>query len=262
MAYGIRRSLLSAGDPDAQAYILRAGVTDPVAKAAINSFVKGIKGMGLWNSLVCWPLISTQNAGTGTTAYSLGGLGAYNGTLTNGPLWTTTGISMSGGSEYIGWSKTGVFASAMTQIASFVILNGTQSIDGMGHQDGGQAFNGYVPASTQIQGRLKTSAALYNQDKVGLTGVIGQLRSWISNSFSNHAITSSGLIQDGSPVSTSGTLTLVPSTFYIGRDSIYGSTAIGKIPFYSVFSQGLTFSTSQALYSLYKATLGASLGLP
>ena len=251
-------------DPDALRYIITAGVTDATAKAAIIAFVRGIKGMGLWNSMVCWPLISTQNKGSGTTAFSLGGLGTFNGTLTNGPLWTSTGISMAGGTEYIVWTKAGVFSSAMTQIAMFSILNGTQSIDGMGHEDGGgNAFHGYVPASTQIQARLKTSSGtIYYGDKSSLTGVIGQVRSWLSNTFYNHVIISSGLTQDAAPSATTGTFTAFPSTFYIGRDSVYGSTAIGTIPFYSVFSQGLTFLQSQTLYALYKATLGASLGLP
>ena len=94
MAYGIRRSLLSMGDPDARAYILRAGVTDPLAKASLTKFVQGIKALGLWNSLVCWPLISTQNKGTGTTVYSLGGLGTYNGTLVGSLTWGASGIVM------------------------------------------------------------------------------------------------------------------------------------------------------------------------
>ena len=44
----------------------------------------------LW---VCWPFRSTQNIGSGTTAYSLGGLGDFPGVLTNGPTWGSTGIT-------------------------------------------------------------------------------------------------------------------------------------------------------------------------
>jgi hypothetical protein len=64
-----------AFDSDAAAFFATAGVTDATAKTQINSFVKGIKDLGLWSSMVCWPLRSSQNAGTGTTAYSLGGYG-------------------------------------------------------------------------------------------------------------------------------------------------------------------------------------------
>jgi hypothetical protein len=55
--------------------------------------VRGVKDLGLWESMVCWPLRSEQNAGTGTTAYSLGGLGTFNGTLTNGPTWGVDGLN-------------------------------------------------------------------------------------------------------------------------------------------------------------------------
>jgi hypothetical protein len=77
-------------DPDALSYVQISGASDI---QNINAFVVGIKALGLWNSMVCWPLRSTQNAGTGSTAYSLGGLGTYNGTLVNGPTWGTDGVT-------------------------------------------------------------------------------------------------------------------------------------------------------------------------
>jgi hypothetical protein len=80
-------------DADAAAYFDRAGVTDATAKSQINAFVKGIKDLGLWSSIVSWPLRSSQNAGTGTTAYSLGGLATYNGTLLNSPTRVEDGIT-------------------------------------------------------------------------------------------------------------------------------------------------------------------------
>jgi len=57
----------------------------------INKFVIGTKKLGLWNSMVCWPMRSIHNAGTGSTVYSLGGLGTYNGTMTNSPVWNSDG---------------------------------------------------------------------------------------------------------------------------------------------------------------------------
>jgi hypothetical protein len=83
--------IASSFDPDARAFVQTSGATD---RAALNFFVKGIKRLGLWDDMVCWPLRSAQNAGTGSTAYSLGGLGTYNGTLVNGPTWGEDGIDM------------------------------------------------------------------------------------------------------------------------------------------------------------------------
>ncbi len=59
----------------------------------INKFVVGIKKLGLWNSMVCWLMRSGHNAGTGSTVYSLGGLGVFNGTMVNGPTWGYNGTS-------------------------------------------------------------------------------------------------------------------------------------------------------------------------
>ena len=42
--------------------------------------------------MVCWPMRSIHNAGTGSTIYSLGGLGIYNGILVNSPVWSYKGI--------------------------------------------------------------------------------------------------------------------------------------------------------------------------
>ena len=81
----------SVFDSDARAYCQASGATD---RAVVNYFVRGIKRLGLWSSMVCWPLRSSQNAGTGSTAYSLGGLGTYNGTLVNGPTWGANGITI------------------------------------------------------------------------------------------------------------------------------------------------------------------------
>jgi hypothetical protein len=90
--------IASSFDPDARAFVQTSGATD---RAALNFFVKGIKRLGLWDDMVCWPLRSAQNAGTGSTAYSLGGLGTYNGTLVNGPTWGADGIAFTTSSQEI-----------------------------------------------------------------------------------------------------------------------------------------------------------------
>ena len=77
-------------DADATAFAAASGATDV---PALSAFVKGVKELGLWDDMVCWPLRSSQNAGTGTTAYSLGGLGAFDGTLVNGPTWGADGLT-------------------------------------------------------------------------------------------------------------------------------------------------------------------------
>jgi hypothetical protein len=81
---------------DVQGYLNVCNITSATPRQQIRDFSKGVNDLGLWNSMVCWPLRSSQNYGSGTTAFSLGGLGAYNGTLANGPTWGTNGIAFDG----------------------------------------------------------------------------------------------------------------------------------------------------------------------
>jgi hypothetical protein len=84
---------------DVQGYLNVCNITDPLPRKQIRDFSAGVNDLGLWNSMVCWPLRSSQNYGTGTTAFSLGGLGTYNGLLVGGPTWAVdgSGMSFSGG---------------------------------------------------------------------------------------------------------------------------------------------------------------------
>jgi hypothetical protein len=74
------------------------------SQSLINTFVKGIKGLGLWNSMVCWPLRSSQNASSGYSALALGGVsGTFTGTLNGSsyPIWNTNGIYSSGAGSVV-----------------------------------------------------------------------------------------------------------------------------------------------------------------
>jgi hypothetical protein len=108
-------------DADATAFAAASGATDV---SNLSAFVKGVKELGLWSNMVCWPLRSSQNAGTGTTAYSLGGLGVYNGTLTNGPTWGADGITFTkASSHYIStslahWVDEDTFAFCVAEAAA------------------------------------------------------------------------------------------------------------------------------------------------
>jgi hypothetical protein len=108
---------ISGYDADAVAYFERAGVTDATAKGQINAFVKGVKDLGLYSSMVSWPLRSAQNAGTGTTAYSLGGLQISNATLT-GAGWTSEGVSFSGNTQYMSSDLTNIAKDATLFISA------------------------------------------------------------------------------------------------------------------------------------------------
>jgi len=67
------------------------------SRRLISDFVRGIKSLGLWNSMVCWPLRASQNASTTLTARSLGGLGRFDGTLVglSASAWAANGLAIS-----------------------------------------------------------------------------------------------------------------------------------------------------------------------
>jgi hypothetical protein len=79
-------------------------LSDP--RQLIVDFAQGIDRLGLWNSMVCWPLRSSQNGRSGTTAFSLGGLGRFDGTLTGTPLpsWTADGVTFGASTQFIQYS--------------------------------------------------------------------------------------------------------------------------------------------------------------
>lgn len=87
---------------------VRAGGGDVADKKAIIDFTTKLSRIvhpSLW---ICWPLRSQHNIGTGTTAFSLGGLGNFNGTLINGPAWGVDGVNFSAVSQYIMTSVTSI----------------------------------------------------------------------------------------------------------------------------------------------------------
>lgn len=248
--------LTASFDADARAYINTSGATD---RAAINHFVKAVKRLGLWSSMVCWPLRSTQNAGTGSTAYSLGGLGTYNGTLVNGPTWGADGV-------------TGVStSSAITTSLALTTGNASRSIFGVWKNLSAAQFN---PVGTTAPGaerlvlrsnsQTTASADLYNGTIYDNFGQV-TVPSGINFSALSYNSSTSGIIFKANS-NTASTLTL--SKNFTSSNLILGGYS-GPGQGLGVFSMAAAFdlftlSETQIddLRNLYKSTLGQGLGLP
>jgi hypothetical protein len=244
-------------DRDAREYIQRAGVSNAAGRAQINEFVRGIKGLGLWNSMVCWPLRSTQNAGTGTTAYSLGGLGTYNGTLVNGPTWGTDGI---------------VFDTAIKRI-SFPINWGMGRVKSSVFEASISDTSG---SNLRVIGGLTTPLFLNNVFAPGI---------WLTYAYDNAPMQSRGSFVQ-LPINTNTLLTLgqvssvrsevskdrnvyaganSPTPYSTNLTSVdFMTDTTGRASFFLVTADGVALSQteSNALQNLYKQTLGTGLGLP
>jgi hypothetical protein len=259
-------SKIGGFDADAVAYFERAGVTDATAKSQISAFVIGVKALGLYNDMVSWPLRSTQNAGTGTTAYSLGGLGIYNGTLTNGPTWGTDGITFVEASiHYINiltftaspssYMIGAVFNPSTTGAGASVIIanNGTSAADAFQITDSSSNTLGgghrQVAGSTYVQPPNQTyTTGVFQFAQQGWTGSVVRR---VLNKSSEQTANSGAFGGFISPLRINSR----------GDGVLVGSNKIVSFA-YMLHSQGASLATANSVYDLYNSTLGTGLGLP
>jgi len=263
---------ISGYDADAVAYFARAGVTDATAKAQINAFVKGVKDLGLYNSIVSWPLRSTQNAGTGTTAYSLGGLGTYDATLSASPSWGTTGVSFSGMGTLQNDSLATLVRANNGYGAVLICSNSASGTVNFGVLKGGggnQTGDNYIAFARQFN--------FLAQAQIYLTGGSGE-RGFGSLSFNASGFqffgssrtgltapaTDTGYVKlNSSTNSTLGGTGNLPSTNPFAENFyVFGSSNSGNTYAFSMISTPMSTTDMESIRSLYKATLGDGLSLP
>jgi hypothetical protein len=261
--------LASSFDNDARTFINTSGAAD---RAAINHFVKGIKRLGLWDDMVCWPLRSAQNAGTGSTAYSLGGLGAYNGTLVNGPTWGVDGLTILGSSNQSVTIGDDAVLKRSTQVGLALVLSTSSSANFstfgclLGKTPGGAGFlHNY-----QFQENTGLRNISFNLgDGTSLTT---SRSANIGSNTDKHFLLGSALAGGQTKLkhnsnaisSTSNLLAQFNTTNDTLKFNLGGGThpAGGEFSFGGLFSTELTDSEMKEIYSLYKSTLGQGLGLP
>jgi hypothetical protein len=92
-AIGLRSGSL---DPLTVAYAAASGATD---LAGIDKVIRYVRAESLLSNFVMYPMKSAQNAGTGATAYGLGGLTSNEMTLVNGPTWGASGLAFASASS-------------------------------------------------------------------------------------------------------------------------------------------------------------------
>jgi len=251
-------------DKDAADYCRRSGAQD---KRAINAFVRGVKFLGLWESMVCWPLRSSQNAGTGTTAYSLGGLGTFDGTLVDGPTWGVDGVNFADDTtQHILTTLTPPTDIDLIMFAAFQCnAQGTtlNAVCGSRGDAGGPAF------FSCFQSTANQTAAVLWGDNIQFSGTAAVLDgSYATATFRFGGLdtatkTAAVRLNTLAEVAVSGatTLTSTPVALVIGAETIGNSRALsGNLPFLAYIRASSI--NNVALRDLYKSTLGTGLGLP
>lgn len=246
-------------DADAEAFCLASGATDIVN---ISAFVAGVKALGLWNNMVCWPMRAMQNAGTGTTAYSLGGLETNNGTLVSGPTWGPSGITTSA-TAYVKatYSRT-LTATPFTMFG---------------------AYTGLTPVISQAYITLGNTGLTAPLAWIGSSGAINTRGFTRNNAYIDVTPPGSFLSTNGAAM-VGENVTLIPSSGMLVRSNTWlgteGAISLNNIACggalrtsfasaapatYSIFgymTTNLTDAQIAAFYALYKSTLGQGLGFP
>jgi len=205
--------------------------------------------------MVCWPMRSAQNAGTGTTAYSLGGAGTYNGTLTNGPTWGSSGIFFDGVNDVISTTLTivgvnsscGIVGTCPTSSAGGNILRGLNSNSELIY---------WLNPRTSFGGEYRFGGSNIGTADNSLTGTHFWSVRGVSGSPTRAYV-------DGSLLGTAGTNATTPSPLVLNGGLQLGGVPggySGTMAFAVIFTSDV--SSPSSLYSLYKTTLGTGLGLP
>jgi hypothetical protein len=251
----IGRLGISGYDADAVAYFERAGVTDATAKGQINAFVKGVKDLSLYNNMVCWPLCSAQNKGSGTIAYSLGGLAIYNATLTLGATWNTNGVT----------TTTAASSSITTATPNNLFFaNGTVAYVSKFETTYTTPYYHYwFPGAFQFLGftsQAELRPTIQGGGNQFLSTIDSPSPSLANVEFKAFSINGSNVIanRNGS-TSVSVAQTQTPSATSTAHTLSIGNATMSMG---WLFSASLSNAQMVSLYTLYKTTMGTGLGLP
>jgi len=255
---------------DVQGYLNVCNISDSTARQQIRDFAKGVNDLGLWNSMVCWPLRSSQNAGVGLTAFSLGGLGRFDGTLVGPPTWGANALDFTTDNSRM---DTAV-SLPIAPVALMVVRQAQQA----------QSNNSTVffTAGVNVSGRqfaLSNSGATTVQNyqawhsgwppanlafntgvgTAGLTRTDREYNAWRILSSATVRF-SRNLLQSSSNVAVSGWDTSSPAFIRFGYYPEAG--ADDTLSFMAYFTAAIDNTADAAFYDLYKRTLGTGLGLP
>lgn len=259
-------------DKDALSFCSASGATD---RLALSSFVRGVKSLGLWNSMVCWPLRSSQNAGFGDTVYSLGGLGTFNGTRVNAPAWGVDGIDINaansnsitvnpsplsdfanGHSWFVVLNPTGPAPASSANVNQFIA---TQAANGILLQLGAVGTGG--ADGFMVNARTQTERHSSNVGVGGLTAARNNFGFMAHNAAADETTykrVGATLADVNPPVATTQVYTGTTMTISASGDGRHTlSLLMVTTPQFN-----LSASLQTALESLYKSTLGTGLGLP
>jgi hypothetical protein len=264
---------LGFNDIDADAYCVRAGVTNLLGRCEVIWFAKGVKSLGLWNSMVSWPMRNYQNVGTSSTIYSLGGLGIFNGTSVNSPTWGSDGVNFSSTNQLVSFAAN-IPASIYTLLTIISPSNTITSASPAMSPIGVKLFGGILLGSstggltneliTRYVGEGDTSPTMVKAG--GYTGagsILANTFNYISTSIANSGILS--INWNGNSLAVTNSTGWIPNTsaaYTLGDRPFNDASFLGNMAFSALLNVEGDSNQQVLFYNLYKNTIGNNLGLP
>ena len=254
---------LGFNDVDADAYLTRAGVADPLGRCEVLWFTRGMKALDLWNNMTCWPMRKRQNAGAGTIIYSLGGQGLSNATIFTPALaeWSIDGLRVLD-------NVSGSFARATYKVITqneFPL-----SIYTVNRKSGSGISNNrsicQIGNSTDNINLLRTgltSSDRYTLSVTGMSNIINDVALGIF--YPIYCMIDKGRVLFNVNLGATTTNTPVLSTFSatnVLTFSVCSPTGTGDSTQSVLIILPNKEANNQLLNNLYKNTLGNGLGLP
>ena len=242
---------------DVQAYLNTCNITAATPRKQIRDFSAGVNDLGLWNSMVCWPLRSSQNAATGDIMFSLGGLGTFNGTMVNNPTRGADGM------EFSNATSTHIVATVPQAIPAtwMTAVNfASQAFRSVFSHDGGSTYVpsvGIAPESTGNTWYFQTVNSGATVTSGTRSATLGTMR-WASFSVRQNPETSLLRLDDSTTTMTASASMPSLSRLYLGRrsDGLYANMTM---PFFAVVN---SYQDSAAIREIYRTTLGQGITLP
>lgn len=246
-------------DPDAQAYFTRAGLTSQAGKDQVNAFVIGAKQGGYWDLMDdAWLLRSTQNAGSGTTAFALKS-NANNGTLVNTPTWGANGITfVSASSQVITTGLTSSSGNVSVLSTSAHSINTSNPIIAQDDSGTTRRFAHFCNAVAPNMNAYVFNSAGFQQPITGY--VVSAFRCLMmrcgTSMFRVHNFV------DAEQVGTAGALDAGAGLVISIGATAAAAFADGTIANAMHFGSVLSDAQKSHLYDNVKATIGSGLSLP
>jgi hypothetical protein len=245
---------------DVQGYLNTCNITAATPRQQIRDFAKGVNDLGLWSSMVCWPLRSSQNYGTGTTAFSLGGLGTFNGTLVNGAVMSASGVAFDGVNDYMQAPLGGLAATDYSYFGIMRVENTDFAVHtGIGNTavdfiDGFEAYNDGSTSAALFTNTVTNRVNIAVTPTVPTTHFVPQFAAYTATGglFSNISTTTTASF------TKFGT---APNSIMLAARQNFGAASLFKAmtqPWAAMFA-GDRSANRDALYTLYKDTLGQGL---